>query len=165
MIELFKQSLASQFEAGLCMTDDCLRRCPDAHWDGLVAKYPFWQVAYHTLCFVDLYLSPGKETFALRDLHPQGWREFDDEYPSRRFARGELLDYVAICRRKAGETIAAETVESLMGPSGFSWLKFARAEAHLYNLRHLQHHAGQLGAYLRRADPSIEPRWIGAGWK
>ena len=148
------------------MLNDCVEKCPPAQWDGVVAKYPFWQVAYHTLCFVDLYLSPGETSFAPRaDVHPAGLREFDDEYPSRRFTQRELLDYVALCRQKARETLAAETAESLQGPSGFPGRPATRGELHVYNIRHVMHHAGQLGAFLRRADPSLNPRWIGSGWR
>ena len=39
---------------------------------------------------------------------------------------------------------------ALAGPSGFHWLKFSRLELHVYNIRHLQHHVGQLNAALRR---------------
>ena len=165
MIDLVKRTLAHQFEASLCMMNDCLVKCPAAHWDGKVAKYPFWQVAYHALCFVDLYLTVKHEAFVFRDLHPQGWKEFDDEYPSRRFEPDEITRYLTICRTKAADTIAAETAESLAGPSGFAWLKFSRAELHVYNIRHLQHHTGQLAAYLRRVDATIDPRWVGSGWK
>src|SRR5690349_24432736 len=119
MLDLIKQTLTNQFEAALCMFNDCVAKCPDAQWDAKVAKYPFWQVAYHTLCFVDLYLSRDKEAFEFRDVHPCGWKEFDDEYPSRRFLQQELIAYLAICRSKAVQTIAAETPETLAGPSGF----------------------------------------------
>jgi len=165
MIDLVKQVLANQFEASLCMMNDCVVKCPPAHWDGKVAKYPFWQVAYHTLCFVDLYLTVRHEAFVFRDLHPGGWSEFDDEHPSRRFEQDELMRYLSICRQKAADTVAAETAETLAGPSGFEWLKFTRAETHVYNIRHIQHHTGQLGAYLRRFDEAINPKWVGSGWK
>ena len=166
MLDLIKQSLTRQFEAGLCMLDDCLRLCPAEHWDGLVAKYPFWQVGYHVLCFVDLYLTRDEKSFVCRpELQPLGLREFDDEHPSRNFGREELRGYVSICRQKAIDTIGAETAETLAGPSGFPWLKFPRAEAYLYNLRHIQHHTGQLGAYVRRVDSPLDPRWIGTGWR
>ena len=105
MIAHVRQILTGQFEAALCMFNDCLTKCPPGHWDGIVGKYPFWQVAYHTLCFVDLYLSRDKEAFEFRDVHPCGWKEFDDEYPSRRFLQQELIAYLAICRSKAVQTI------------------------------------------------------------
>lgn len=166
MVDYVKRILTGQFEAGLAMFNDCVVKCPAEHWEGRVAKYPFWEVAYHTLCFVDLYLSPGKKEFEFRPaLHPRGMSEFDGEHPSRRFEREEILEYVAICRRKAVEVLAGETEESLTGPHGFPGRPASRGELHIYNLRHLQHHAGQMGAYLRRVDAGIDPRWVGTGWK
>ena len=161
--------LIAQFEAALAMLKDCIQACPAEHWEGIIGKYPFWQVAYHTLCFVDLYLSPDEKTFQLRDLHPAGWAEFNEEHPSRLFTPAELLRYIDICRDKAREIFAAETAEFLQTPSGISWIPFSRAELHLYNLRHLQHHTGQLGAYLRKAIPTLQSQkslpWIRTGWR
>ncbi len=166
MLDHVKQLLVNQFEAALCMLNDCVEKCPPAQWDGIVAKYPFWQVAYHTLCFVDMYLSPDEASFTPRaDFHPAGMREFDDEFPSRRFTQREVLAYLAVCRQKARETLAAETAETLQGPSGFPARPATRGEMHVYNIRHVMHHVGQLGAFLRRADPSLNPRWIGSGWR
>ena len=51
-----------------------------------------------------------------------------------------LLNYVELCREKARRSLAAETAESLAGESGFWWYKITRAEFHLNNIRHLQHH-------------------------
>ncbi len=163
MTDYLKIILSSQFEAALAMFNDCAQKCPPEHWDGKIAKYPFWQVAYHTLCFVDLYLAPNEETFEPRaDLHPQGWREFDDEYPSRRFEQREILNYVTLCLEKARQTFAAETAATLAGPSGHKRRTFSRSELHIYNLRHLQHHTGQLSAFLRQVG--ADPKWFSAGW-
>jgi len=166
MIDHVKQMLIAQFEAALCMLNDCVEKCPPAHWDGLVAKYPLWQVAYHTLCMVDLYLSPREDTFTTSPhFHPAGMRELDDEYPSRRFMQPEIRAYLAVCRQKVRDTLAAETTESLCGPSGLPGRPATRLELHVYNIRHVMHHVGQLGAFLRRMDSSIDPRWVGSGWR
>lgn len=166
----FRTIVLSQFRAALAMLEQCIDSCPDSHWDAPVAKYPFWQVVYHTLCFVDCYLSPSNDDFirtvearAAQPFNPQprGMAELEDENPSRRFTRGEMQQYAALCREKLDATIPAESEASLAGPSGFSWLKFSRAEIHLYNLRHVQHHTGQLTASLRRAG--VETRWVKAG--
>ncbi|MBK9127412.1 MAG: DinB family protein [Phycisphaerales bacterium] len=169
MIEQFKQIVVGQIEAGLSMLAECIHRCPPEHWDAPVAKYPFWQVAYHTLCFVDVYLSPSDSAWQPQTtgpgggLHPRGRAELEAEYPSRRFDRSELLDYVTLCRRKLHDALAAETAESLSGASGFAYRRFSRAELHLYNLRHLQHHAGQLTALLHRIG--LGTRWAQSGWQ
>ena len=165
MIDLVRTMLASQFQAALSMLNDCIDRCPLEHWDGRIARYPFWQVAYHTLCYADLYLSPGRASFELRpDLHPAGWSEFNDEYPSRRFEQPELAGYIATCRDKAVATLAAETPETLAAGSGFDWLPFSRGEVHVYNIRHIQHHAAHLSLRLR-IDAGVEIPWVRSGWR
>lgn len=86
-------------------------------------------------------------------------------YPSRRFEKAEIMEYLAVCRRKALETLAAETRESLERESGFPRLPFSRGELHVYNIRHLQHHTGQLSAFLRRIDDPRDPKWVKTGWR
>ena len=61
MLDYVKKILTGQFEAALCMMDHCLRACPQEHWEGKIANGTFRWVAYHTLFWVDLYLSPGDE--------------------------------------------------------------------------------------------------------
>ena len=82
-----------------------------------------------------------------------------------RLPKDETLAYLALCRQKALETLASETPETLQRRSGFSWLPVSRGELHLYNLRHVQHHTGQLSAYLRRVVENGERWWIKTGWK
>ncbi len=150
------------------MFHDCVKACPAHHWDGLIAKYPFWMVAYHTLCFVDLYLSPGEKVWQPRTEthHPKGWAELDEEYPSRAFTQEELLAYTRLCRGLVTEVLGegpnSETPESLDGPSGFSRQAFSRAELHVYNIRHIKHHTGQLSAFLRRVG--VDTSWAKSGW-
>lgn len=170
MPHTFQQVVRSQFLAALAMLEECIDKCPAEHWAMPIAKYPFWQVAYHTLCFVDCYLSSSNESFkelvAARSSQafnpqPRGMAELNDEYPSRLFTRQELLAYCANCREKIDSVLTSETNATLDGPSGFSWLPFSRAELHLYNLRHVQHHTGQLTAALRRLG--VDTRWVKAG--
>jgi len=168
MIEYLKTILAGQFEAGLCMLNQCVQACPPGHWEGKIANDTFRQVAYHTLFFTDLYLSTNEDAFTLRDLHHRGG---DERNPTSGtgLSKDETLAYVTICRQKMTETLARETRESLEGPSGFSWRKISRGELHIYNLRHVQHHTGQLSAYLRKLgeafkDPKLLP-WVGTGWQ
>jgi hypothetical protein len=168
MIDLLRQSLTAQFQAALAMLNQCVAACPAEHWEGKIATATFRWNAYHTLFFTDLYLTPsGAAAFELRDLHARGG---DEREPGMcpGLSPDETLAYVSICRQKALEVLTAETPQSLTSPSGFSWLPFSRLELHLYNLRHIQHHTGQLSAYLRRVVPELaEPkklRWVRSGW-
>ena len=164
MNELVKTMLASQFGAALAMFIDCVEKCPPEHWDTLVAKYPFWLVAYHTLYCTDGYLARGDDAFELhRDFHPGGKSDIEDEYPSRRFEKPEVIAYARYVKEKAQAELSRETAESLAADSGFKRRNMTRAELYIYNLRHIQHHTGQLSAVLRKIG--ADPRWVSRGWE
>jgi len=168
MVELIKQALLGEYEASLCMVKLCVQCCKPEFWEGKIASDTFRQVSYHTLFFADLYLSTTEATFELRDLHQRGGDE-RGKTASPGLSVDETVAYAAICRQKAIDILAAETSESLQGWSGFSWRKCSRAELHIYNIRHIQHHVGAMSAYLRRVDDSLkDPKavpWVGHGWR
>jgi hypothetical protein len=172
--DLLKSSMLAHFEAALAMLRMCLDKCPPEQWDGIIGKYPFWQVAYHTLCYADCYCSVTNEHWEPRqggtgptgNLHPKGRTELEEEYPSRRFSKEELIGYCGLCLDIVRAAVARETDASLAGESGFSWLKMPRAEVYIYSLRHIQHHTGQLRAHLRRTGvDTTETGWVGRGWR
>ena len=165
MIDYLKTILTGQFEAALCMLNECVQKCPQEHWEGKIANGTFRQIVYHTLFFVDFYLSPSEAAFQLRDCHHRGGDERSSEAPSAGLTKDETLSYLAVCRQKALETLASEAPESLQRESGFSWLPFSHGELHLYNLRHVQHHTGQMSAYLRRIVEDGERWWVRTGWR
>jgi hypothetical protein len=167
MIEHYQRILIGQFEASLSMMRQCLEACRPEHWEGKVAHGPFRWVAYHTLFFTDFYLSRGEDAFERCEWVLRGGDELGPG-PAPGLSTGDTLQYLLFCREKAVNVIGTETRESLEGPSGFTWRKFSRGELHLYNLRHIQHHTGQLSACLRRVDPAIQHDdlpWIGSGWR
>jgi len=167
MSNYLNQILTAQFEAALCMMHQCIKACPEQEWEGKIANQTFREAAYHTLFFVDFYLSPSQDAFALRDLHKVGGDERGDAV-SLGLSKTETLDYLTICLEKARETLASESAGILEGPCGFP-RKLSRGELHIYNIRHIQHHTGQLSAYLRRLDPKLIDStiipWVGSGWK
>src|SRR4051794_35439402 len=168
MTTYLNQILTTQYEAALAMLKQCVAACPAEHFEGKVATGTFRWVAYHTLFFTDLYLTRDEQSFQRRDLHARGGDELGDQM-TQGLSQPETLEYLAICRQKAIDTLAAEKPESFAGPCGFSWRRFSRGELHVYNIRHIQHHTGQLSAFLRRVDerfrdPESLP-WIGSGWR
>ena len=165
MTKLILDSLTSQFEASLAMLYHCIAACPPEHFDDKIGNDTFRQVAYHSLFFFDFYLAPGESAFRLRELHEKGGDERGAEL-SRGLSKEDALTLLSLCREQIATTLNAETAESLAGPTGFSRRKTSRLELHIYNIRHTQHHVGQLSAFLRKlqVDPDGIP-WIGAGWK
>ncbi len=167
MLPLVQHALLSQYEAALSMLHHCLQACPEERWSDKVANDSFQQVAYHTLFYADLYLSPGEAGFRPRAVHTRGG---DERGPvlSPGLPKPEALAYLPDIRQKAVEILATETEASLQGPSGFPWIPFTRFEHHLYNIRHTQHHTGALIAHCRRTLSLTDPKslpWVGFGWR
>ena len=83
------------------------------------------------------------------------------ERPDRVYTKGELQTYLDHGREKCRQRIAAMTDEQARRRCGFDWLDISMTEILLYNLRHVQHHAGQLNLILKQTADSA-PRWVRA---
>ena len=155
MLDTLKGMIANQYEASLCTLAACIDRCPDSSWDMLIGIYAFSQVAFHTLFFADFYLGAGATSLRDQAFHLENKAFFADyeqlecRAPVGRYERPPLQKYMRHCRKKAVDVIASETAESLRGDSGFDRRDFCRAELHVYNIRHIQHHSAQLILRLR----------------
>lgn len=119
MDAIWKEVIWTQFGASIDMFGDALSACPDELWKARMWNDPdiqpefseFWYIAYHTLFWLDLYLSGSVEGFVppapynLDETDPRGL------LPERSYTRGELQSYLAHCRQKCRETIEFLTDE------------------------------------------------------
>jgi hypothetical protein len=154
-----KTLIWEQFGASIDMLENAMRTCPDALWGDRSERPEFWYVAFHTLFFLDLYLSDSDAGFT--PPPPFTLDEMDERgiLPFRVYTKEELLRYLAHGREKCRTTIAAMTEEKAHRRCGFDWLDISVAGMLLYNMRHIQHHAGQLNLILRQQVDSA-PRWV-----
>ncbi len=79
--------------------------------------------------------------------------------PGRVYTKDELRSYLNHCRVKCRATVDALTGERAGAQCRFGWGELSFAELHLYNLRHVQHHAAQLNLILRQGIDSA-PGWV-----
>ena len=172
MLDTLKELLAHQYEASLSMLNLAIARCPDASWNERVAKWKFCQAAFHAVFFSDVYLQPGDdvEVFMRQPFHVEhggvfrDYEELEDRPQVLLYEKPFVLSYLQSVRRKAQTTIALESADVLAGPSGFRRRKCSRAELHVYNIRHIQHHAAQLSLRLR-LDAQIDIPWVSRAWR
>jgi hypothetical protein len=170
MIDAFKELVLHQFEAALCTLNMCINKCPEAAWNAPVGNLKFCQVAFHTLFFADYYLGPNADSFRQQPFHRENeaffrhYEELEDRPQVLLYDKPAIKTYLKHCRQKASQVISAETAATLTGPSGFKRRIHSRAELHVYNLRHIQHHAGQLSLRLR-IDYKIDIAWVVSGWR
>ena len=159
MDTIWKTMIWHQFGAAIDMLDNAMRACPDDLWGDRSQRQEFWYVAFHTLFFLDLYLSDSDKEFA--PPAPFTLDEMDERglLPERVYTKEELQKYLEHGRKKCRVTISAMTEENANRRCGFVWLDLSLAEMLLYNMRHVQHHAGQLNLILRQKIESA-PCWI-----
>ncbi len=86
-------------------------------------------------------------------VHPEG------EIPARPYTKEELRGYLRHGREKCRRSIEALSDERSRERSAFLDGSLTALELMLYNLRHVQHHAGQLNLILRQKTQSA-PRWV-----
>jgi hypothetical protein len=170
MTDLCKRTVGNQFEAALSTINWCIELTSSKAWGGLVARYPFSQVVFHSLFFADYYLDTDPTAFRKQLFHVANAELFDDyeqlqdREPLAIYKKDQLMPYVEFCRQKALMNMATETASSLAATTTLTRYPMSRLELHLYNIRHLQHHAAQLVLRLRLEQDADIP-WIGSQWQ
>ena len=160
-----KRALAGQFRAGLAMLRECVERCPDDLWQGVVDKPPrtFWRIAYHAAFYTDLYLCQSYEEYTAWERHVDHavmtYAEEGEALPPEGtlYRQSDVLEYVDLLSDRMDGIIGALDLES--AESGFAWYpNFPKLDHVLLTLRHLGIHVGQLQELLFARG--IEPDWV-----
>lgn len=155
-------ALKSQYHASLAMLLEAIDACPAELWTSHDYVNQFWQIAYHTLYYTHLYLQPSEAVFVPWEHHRPGHHRFgtgpDAAAALRPYSTDELRSYCLHCQDLVDS--AVDRLDLAAPVSGFSWYRMSKLEHQFVNLRHTQHHIGQLADRLRQeADRGL--RWIG----
>jgi len=154
----WKKIIWQQFGAAIESLENAIHACPERVWGDKAGSHEFWYITYHTLFFLDYYMSGTDQGFAppqpftLDELNPAG------VLPDRVYTKEELLNYLEHGRQKSRKVIDSLTEETTHQPCGFK-KDLTVAELYLYTMRHVQHHAAQLNLLLRQQTDSA-PRWV-----
>lgn len=151
-----KTSIWRQFGAAIDYLAVTMNACPDQLWHACLWNHPdekpefsqFWYRAYHTLFWLDLYLTGAEEGFVPPPPFTLIEQYDDGPLPERAYTKAELQAYLAECRARCKATIEALTDEALERRCQFSWGECSFLELLIYNMRHVQEHAGQLNLML-----------------
>jgi len=156
MNSAWKAIVWQQFGAAIDMLENAIHACPDDLWSDR-SQRP--DLVYHTLFWLDLYLSGPVEGFAppapfnLDELDPAGL------LPERPYTKKELQTYLEHGRKKCRSAIDTLTDAKDRERYRFGWGEASYSELLLYNMRHVQHHAAQLNLILRQKIDSA-PDWV-----
>jgi len=144
--------LVAQYRASLAMMQQAIERCPDALWlasDGHAA--PYWRIAFHALFFTHFYLQKDQHSLQRWAKHRDQLQDLNGPpvQDEQAYTKADMLEYLDFCRDSLGAAIDAMDLSS--PECGFPWYPQGKLEHQLNNIRHLQHHAAQLGDRLRLA--------------
>ena len=157
-----------QFGAAIDDLGNAIRTCPDELWRARLWADPsqerfflpeYWYVVYHSLFWLDLYLTGTEEgfvppaPFALIEQNENG------PIPQRPYTKDELLAYLEDCRKRCQATIESTTDEEAQRLCTFGWGEVSFAELLLYSMRHVAGHAAQLNLLLGQKMGSA-PDWV-----
>ena len=154
--------LKSQYRASLAMLLEAIDSCPAELWASDQHVNQFWQVAYHTLFYTHLYLQGSEADFVPWEHHRPGYNRFgtgpDAQSHLTPYSVEDVRAYCRYCQEMVEAAVDRLDLDS--PESGFSWYRMPKLEHQFVNLRHLQHHTGQLADRLRHAaDRGV--RWVG----
>jgi len=159
MEDKWKVVVWQQFGATIDMLENAMHACPGELWNDRTQQPEFWYLVYHTLFWLDFYLSDSASSFVpplpftLDEMDPEG------VLPEHPYTTDELQNYLEHGREKCRGLIAALNEERVAKNVAIGSFEGSRMELLLYNLRHVQHHAAQLNLILRQQIGSA-PRWI-----
>lgn len=146
MDAMLKAGLWRQFGAAIDMLDDTLTLCPDELWTARVwedtedARYgQYWFIAYHTLAWLDKYVTGASAGFVLPAPFIAG------ALPRTPYTKEDVQGYLKVCRQRCQAAIEALTDERAQQMT--EW-KMPYFELLLYTMRHVQEHASQLNYVL-----------------
>ncbi len=165
----FNNAIINQIKSALCTLSYCITSCPETHWNKPHGDYPFSQVVFHTLFFTDYYLQRDESSFKKQAFHRKNkkffrdYEELQEKKPANLYERRQCEEYLKFCIDKCETTLQTDNLETLQGPSGISFKPFARLELYITIIRHIQHHAAQLGLRIQRITGNELP-WISSGW-
>ena len=160
----FKDVSISQYQAALGMLKLAIVQCPEEMWDAADPPNRFWQLAYHTLFYVHLYLQPSQDEITPWPGRREGYEQLghasSPEIPNiEPYSKQDLLRYLDFCLEQVEIQVSALDCNAA---SGFHWLPFNKQELQFYNIRHLQQHTGELCERLG-TWAGTEVKWIGRG--
>jgi hypothetical protein len=152
-----KEILKSQYRASAQMLRASIEACPDSLWNDEAYKNPFWHIAFHTIFYTHFYLHATEGDFIAWDQHRDEWVSLGDDPGEGHYTKDEILAYLGFFEQRIGKLVDDLDLEA---ESGFYWLPFDKLQLQFYNIRHIQHHTGELCERLGGAG-DIEVGWVG----
>jgi hypothetical protein len=143
-----KNEIVSQLRSSLKMLINTIDECPEQTWTDEATGNAYWRIVYHSLYYTSLYLVQNVSLFTPWEKHLTNYNRLGSTTAGNEpiiidtvYSRDEMKGYAESILNSCEFFIQDS---NMYEPSGYEWLPMDTFEKHLYNIRHLQHHIGQL---------------------
>jgi hypothetical protein len=163
---IIMNAFTEQYGAAFKTLEKIIDVCPENLWSDELVGPQIYKVLYHTLFFIDFYLSLTKEArdnftpkfeqaenfrTSKKNFHPKEWKSA--------ISPEEMREYIKDLREKAQNGFKSLKIENLISDPIFEWHGSSICSSLMYNLRHMMLHIGALQARLRISG--VEERfWV-----
>ncbi len=158
-------AVLEQYGASFKMIENLVKKCPENYWDDAKNGPPFFKIVYHTMYFIDVYLSRNKEertSFTPRFPEQEDYATSKENFSNPEeptLPKSEVLNYLKELRIKGKKRFENLTLQELTSESVFEWHGSSILSSILYNLRHIMLHIGALQRRLRMQGIE-EDNWV-----
>jgi len=161
MVDVLRRHLEPTLE----MLGQTIHACPDGLWDARdtgprPAGPPFWQIAYHVLVGLDFWLSDTPQVFRFPPFHRRDALLESGETSPIALSREQIRGYLEQVVRKSQALLDRLTLGALTEEAEFAGKAWTPADRILTQIRHVQHHVGQMNGILKHKAYKT-PGWVG----
>ncbi|MBC8465571.1 DinB family protein [bacterium] len=161
-----KTALKSQYRAEFAMLRQTIESCSERLWLSEDYENQFWHIAYHALFYTHLYAQIDEKSFSTWVKHLNNYQYMGAlPYPPHDlvkiglpYSKDDILQYLDICMDNIGNWV--DKLDLNAPECGFWWYKMNKLEHQFNNLRHIQHHVGQLADRVREVE-DVGTEWVG----
>lgn len=155
----YTKFLKDQYNSTLNMLVQAVEKCPDELWNSPEFLNKFWHISYHALYFADLYTQKSVDEFSPYKICKKDFQFLkNDEINndnSIHYTKSEILGYYQYLAKEIPERLDKTDMED---EAEFYWIPFSKYELNIYNIKHIQHHTGQLFERLR--NNNVDLKWV-----
>jgi hypothetical protein len=157
------ETLCKQYQKRFAIIKEAIEKYDEHIWDDCVGyKSPTWMIVYHALFYTNIYCSSSEKEIEHWEYEREGYNDYKvvHDLISKgdviSYSKKEMLEYSAFIESRIDKYLSKIEPEKKCWPF---WYDETQLEFHINNLRHLQHHIGEI---IERHDIKMDLRYI---WK
>ena len=156
---VYKKAIKGQYQISLNMLKQAIEKCPDSMWNDQSFANKFWQLAFHTLFYVDMYTQGTDENFVAWEKYKENFQHLgrdskEDPIPVQdAYSKEDVLEYYNHILKDIDARVDGTDMEAI---SAVSWITCTSFELQIHNIKHIHHHVGMMFDRLRNNEVDVE---------